>query len=572
MSKRSKTTEPSLVQITQPEFNLTVEPWIGVVLKDGMMQEWGLIDLFTHLDDVASLRVESELEDPAIFRMLLAICYRALDPVLTEEWVNWWDEGSLPTDRIVRYLEDHKSDFWLFHPQRPFMQTLFDPKEGAGDPFNDLDILVSEPIGTDVESNRSEMSVRSMGYAEIARRLVEAQQYSKYGTLGSYQGAIDEIKSKVYAGPAYLGSVTLVRLVTGDLLRDMLLSLIPLDSGLFDFGDLPLEEATGLPFWEIGGIPLTGAGRKQSPLSTKTIEDTLTWASRRIRLYKMDDGTVKVLFRSGKHVYKQTKQTKQTKQKVNYLDNPGLESMVAFYDRKDKATDEITVCSWKAPSNKAFWRSLISLTRGPGRIEPKTLQWASLLEKSGRLPASYVGSISTITPQYVSQGTKLTAIIKDAVSLPINVLEDTDAVDLIDAAITVSETMVWHYENFVREVKIASGQDPIRAKSTASTEMFQVYDALGVRFAPWVSSLLDDNSEQNDWSDDNSLEEWIDIVEKELKHLAALQMRNATPASLYGRDLKNKNGDVSGHYSSADAENKLMAMMRSVRRKALGSK
>lgn len=564
MVKRSKTPEPSPVQITQPEFNLTVEPWIRVVLKDGTMQEWGLIDLFNHLNEIASLRVESELEDPAIFRMLLAICYRALDPVLTEDWVNWWDEGSLPTDRIVKYLEDHKCDFWLFHPQRPFMQTLIDPKASAGNPFNDLDVLVSEPIGTNVESNRSEMSVRSMGYAEIARRLVESQQYSKYGTLGSYQGAIDEINNKVYAGPAYLGSVTLVRLVTGDFLKDMLLSLIPLDSGLFDFGDLPLEKATGIPFWEVGGIPLTGAGLKQTPLSTKTIEDTLTWASRRIRLYKMDDGTVKVLFRSGKHIYKQ--------KSVNYLDNPGLESMVAFYDRKDKDTDEITVCSWKAPSDKAFWRSLISLTRGPGRIEPKTLQWAALLEKSGRLPASYVGSISTITTQYVTQGTKLTSIIKDTISLPIDVLEDPDAVDLIDAAIEIAETMVWHYKNFVTEVKIASGQDSIRAESTASSEMFQVYDALGVRFIPWVSSLLNDDSEQDDWSDGNPLEKWIDMVEQELKRLAALQMKNATPASLYGRDIKNKDGDVSGHYSSAEAENKLMAMMRSVRRKALGSK
>lgn len=564
MVKRSKTPEPSPVQITQPEFNLTVEPWIRVVLKDGTMQEWGLIDLFNHLNEIASLRVESELEDPAIFRMLLAICYRALDPVLTEDWVNWWDEGSLPTDRIVKYLEDHKCDFWLFHPHKPFMQTLIRPKASAGNPFNDLDVLVSEPIGTNVESNRSEMSVRSMGYAEIARRLVESQQYSKYGTLGSYQGAIDEINNKVYAGPAYLGSVTLVRLVTGDFLKDMLLSLIPLDSGLFDFGDLPLEKATGIPFWEVGGIPLTGAGLKQTPLSTKTIEDTLTWASRRIRLYKMDDGTVKVLFRSGKHIYKQ--------KSVNYLDNPGLESMVAFYDRKDKNTDEITVCSWKAPSDKAFWRSLISLTRGPGRIEPKTLQWAALLEKSGRLPASYVGSISTITTQYVTQGTKLTSIIKDTISLPIDVLEDPDAVDLIDAAIEIAETMVWHYKNFVTEVKIASGQDSIRAESTASSEMFQVYDALGVRFIPWVSSLLNDDSEQDDWSDGNPLEKWIDMVEQELKRLAALQMKNATPASLYGRDIKNKDGDVSGHYSSAEAENKLMAMMRSVRRKALGSK
>ena len=97
---------PQIVPVTEPEYSLLTEPWLKVVTKNGEVKNYGLYGLFENLDNVSSLLVDVEMEDPAIFRMLLAIMYRALDPVLVDDWKTWWSEGSLPVDRILDYLKE----------------------------------------------------------------------------------------------------------------------------------------------------------------------------------------------------------------------------------------------------------------------------------------------------------------------------------------------------------------------------------------------------------------------------------------------------------------------------------
>lgn len=102
-------------------FSLIEDPWVRVVDKSGAHRVVSLRTLFSDISSFTNLDGGGALEDIAVFRLLLAITYAALDPVLRDDWEEWWNDG-LPVDRIISYLESREDRFWLFHPEHPFMQ------------------------------------------------------------------------------------------------------------------------------------------------------------------------------------------------------------------------------------------------------------------------------------------------------------------------------------------------------------------------------------------------------------------------------------------------------------------
>lgn len=115
-----------MTQQTTPAFNLLDEPWIPVRTLKGEVLDVGLTDALLRAGEFREL---AETEPPnlvAIYRLLLAVLYRAL---ITHHgrWrdadrARWFREG-LPEAPIREYLREWRDAFWLFHPERPFMQV-----------------------------------------------------------------------------------------------------------------------------------------------------------------------------------------------------------------------------------------------------------------------------------------------------------------------------------------------------------------------------------------------------------------------------------------------------------------
>ena len=543
---------PQIVPVTEPEYSLLHEPWLKAVGKDGSIRSYGLIELFENLDDLSSLMTDIEMEDSALFRMLLAITYRALDPVLEDDWKTWWTEGSFPVNRVVDYLKAHEDEFWLFHPTRPFMQTMIEPKEGSGGALKGLDALTPEPVGVDVLSNRSYRAVNSISLDEVARRLITAVQYDRSAAHASFVGCLDEKRSKTYATRAYLGQMSTIRLKTGSLKKDLLLSLIPLDSGLFvfpeadswdDYDDEDDKLTAGVPLWETEGLKLDESGDPNNPPKPTTVEEALTWPSRRIRLFKMDNGLLSVLVSVGKH--------------STLSDAQGIEPMASFREIQEKKDSPVHLIPWMATPSKAFWRSYSALVAGNGKIPPMTLRWAARLQDEDLLSKNYVGSVSVVTTRYdSSMSSKVTACMTDNVSLPVSILESPTDSQKIDDAISVAEDMIYAYRNLVAGMSIAEGHEVESAKEAAAVHTAPTYDKLGEAFYAWVTRLPS--------LGDKAMEEWIDTAESTVRNLAKTKLDSAPKRAIMGRTVNNT------IYAAPVVEARFNGAMRKIRSKALG--
>lgn len=541
---------PQIVPVTEPEYSLLTEPWLKVVTKNGEVKNYGLYGLFENLDNVSSLLVDVEMEDPAIFRMLLAIMYRALDPVLVDDWKTWWSEGSLPVDRILDYLKEHEDRFWLFHPEHPFMQTMIEPKEGSGGALKGTSSLIPEPVGVDVLSNRTWHSADHLSSDELARRLITAVQYDRSAAHASFKNCLDEKKSKTYATRAYLGQMSTVRLKTGLLKKDLLLALIPLDSGLFVFpesdswdDDEDDDLTAGIPLWETNGLQLNETGDPSNPPAPSTIEETLVWPSRRIRLFKMDNGTINTLISVGKH--------------STLTNAQGIESMASFREMQDKKDSPVYLIPWMASPDKAFWRSFTALVAGNGKVPPMTLRWAARLQDADLLSKNYVGSVSVITTRYdSSMSSKVTACLSDGVSLPLSVLESPTDSQKIEDAISIAEDMIYAYRNLVAGESIAEGHEVESARSAAAVHTASAYDKLGEAFYSWVVELPD--------LGDEAMKKWIDISEDAVRKLARKKLDNAPKRAIMGRTVD------STVYATPVIEARFNGALKKIRSNALG--
>lgn len=110
----------------RPSFNLLDEPWIPVITGDGAFEEVGLLGLFGLADRLRAIWSDNALETLALHRLAIAVTLAALtspDSFGGPRWdlsvraIDQIDEGGLPAERIVDYLEQWRDRFWLFGPE-----------------------------------------------------------------------------------------------------------------------------------------------------------------------------------------------------------------------------------------------------------------------------------------------------------------------------------------------------------------------------------------------------------------------------------------------------------------------
>jgi CRISPR system Cascade subunit CasA len=112
--------------MSEKGFNLLDEPWLPVRFADGRMEDLGLLETFRRSAEIVALAETAPPSLVAEYRLLLAITHRALVMALgawkIKDRARWFREG-LPVEDICKYLEAWREHFWLFHPERPFMQV-----------------------------------------------------------------------------------------------------------------------------------------------------------------------------------------------------------------------------------------------------------------------------------------------------------------------------------------------------------------------------------------------------------------------------------------------------------------
>jgi CRISPR system Cascade subunit CasA len=101
-------------------FSLLTEPWIPLIDPEGQCVQGSLRDALLNPQRWRSINGSTPIETLSLYRLLLAICHRAIgpDPDPRVDLLDSW-----PTNKLEGYLQQWEDHFDLLHPSTPFLQV-----------------------------------------------------------------------------------------------------------------------------------------------------------------------------------------------------------------------------------------------------------------------------------------------------------------------------------------------------------------------------------------------------------------------------------------------------------------
>jgi CRISPR system Cascade subunit CasA len=382
-------------------FDLVDEPWLPVRMRDGAACEVGLRLALTRAHDIAGLDIEFPTQEPALLRLLLAVCYRALEGPRNEvAWDALWAEEALPEEPLVSYLDRWRDRFDLFHPSTPFFQTPgLEPVGKAGvKPASRLIAHAPPAHAPPVFTPITDAMSIVLHPAEAARWVVERHAW---GTTSDKTGAKGNPKVKAGRDTPQIGHLGWIGFVApiGRTLREtLLLNLVPWDRA----GQVRVTPED-LPAWERSP---TGPTREyRPPLGTC---DLFSWQGRRIRLYpEVRDGQIvvaHVLVCAGDDVRQETVRT--------------VDPHTGWHARKEK-DGTLTYAPTKARVGQQVWRGLSGLLAlEEGKNRAGVLSWLAAIEER---VATQVSLLITAA-EYGQMWTTMDDLVSDRLDTAISVL------------------------------------------------------------------------------------------------------------------------------------------------------
>ena len=265
-------------------YDLTTEPWIPVRWTSGGSAEVGLQDALAEAHRIAEVVAPSPLETVALYRLLQALFVRlyvhpedARDDAGFDEdvWFDLWEAKRFDAESIDAYLDKHREQFDLFHPERPFYGHP-DPERPNEGPLAWIAPEWAKGNNETLFNHTLDSANPSLAPAEAARALVAHHAYGLGGLSGGGRPSYRE-------GPLVAGLVFWIR--GRSLFEALLLNTPPEDTAR-----MPSPQGDK-PAWEQA---LPGDEDRHE----KGYLDYLTWQSRHVRLIteegEEEDGRLRV--------------------------------------------------------------------------------------------------------------------------------------------------------------------------------------------------------------------------------------------------------------------------------------
>lgn len=504
--------------MTAPSFNLIDEPWIVAHTLAGEEVTLSLRDTFARVDTLSTLAGELPTQAFAINRLLLAILYRAVDP-LEAQWQEMWSSRGLPLDTIDHYLEQHRSRFDLLHPSTPFFQVA-DLHTAKGE-FSPVARLIGDAPSLDRPhfSTRWADGLVNLSFAEAARWLVHTHAFDVSGIKSGAVGDPRVKNGKGYPiGMGAAGQLGGVLLEGDDALQTLLLNLVPQKEGDLELDLPPWEREPDGPapaFPEIGDRPHRPAGRAE----------LFTWQTRRIRLVHDGERVTQVLLCNGDRF--SAAQLQQVETMTAWRDSPTQAKKLGLLEAKMPRLHE---------PGRQLWRGLTSLladTAARKELGPTTLEWAGRQTERGAIDATTVVRVRALGMEYVNQASNVGEVIDDVLSIPARVVqrERTDLRVMVRDAVERTDQAVFVLAQLAVNLARAAGDDTEAAalRSQAQGEAFGLLDR---PFQRWLLSLRDPAIDGA-----AAQESWFAYVRRTVIGLAESWVESAGPAAWVGRTV-----------------------------------
>ncbi len=526
----------------EKEFNLIDEPWVRVMRQDGEIEEVSLLDALLRAHEFADLAGETQTQNIAVLRLLLAVLHTVFsrvdeageDAPLEDEddafdrWGALWENGSFPEKPIVDYLEKWHERFWLFHPERPFMQAV--------SAENGTQCAASKLIGELSESgnklrlfpSRTGEGKKSVSYAEAARWLLYLNGFDD----AALKPHIPKEQRQSTISVAWLGKLGLVYAKGDSLYETLLLNCVFLKNGLELRGEPQ-------PDWE-RDTP------RENELRTIAVPDDnaalLTVRSRLIRLNR-EQGSV-----SGYGILCGDSFSGE---------NAFAEQMTVWRYVPEKKGQAAYYYPQMHLANRQMWRDFANMfteaADGGNTHLPGVVMWAAALQREGLLYRKKFIQFAVTGNRYdSSQKSAVTDSIGDSLTFHTElfgqmcvgwrrrIMEEIQKCDNAAAAVGL----------LVRNIHIAGGGDTEKTSEPASQARGKWYERLDRPFREWLRSIDPEKD-----SIDARTAEWQEYARSEALRLGRELVAQAGEKALFGRTIELKTGGKvkKQHYSAPEA-------------------
>jgi CRISPR system Cascade subunit CasA len=260
-------------------FNLIDEKWIPVRYLNGTRAELGISETLLQSKEIAVIEDASPLVTAALYRILLAVLYRALEGPTDIKQAKTLFTSGLPAETIRKYLKKWQDRFWLFDEEYPFGQI---PKFKSNK-IRAWTVLAAEHNADTAKvlfDHTSMTDPGSIGFAKAARWLLATQTFS-------LSGGNSEL---LYIKDAPSATAAMVIPLGRDLQDSLLLSLVPQNRAVL---------SDDIPIWEREPESLNGL-KEGIERSISGYADLYTWRNRCILLMDNNGGCIEKLgFASG---------------------------------------------------------------------------------------------------------------------------------------------------------------------------------------------------------------------------------------------------------------------------------
>ncbi|MGA5123718.1 type I-E CRISPR-associated protein Cse1/CasA [Streptomyces pseudogriseolus] len=456
-------------------FDLTSQPWIGVLRCDGAQDELSLRQVFAQADELRCVLGELATQEFSLFRLLLAVAHDALDgPGDIEEWAELWKDPDCFAP-VQAYLDEHHGRFDLLHPVAPFGQTA--GLRTAKDEVFSLNRIVADvPAGEPFFSARMP-DVQRLSFAEAARWVVHVHAYDTSGIKSGMVGDDRVRGGKVYPlGTGWAGGLGGVFIEGRTLHETLLLNLVAADTELLNFS------ADDRPAWRRDPCGPSSDGRPATGL-----RDLYTWQSRRVRLHHDADGVHGVVLGYGDPLV--SRNMHQSEPMTAWRRSPAQEK---------KLGQSPVFLPLEHDPSRAAWRGIAALLadrledtgagQGPSRLRPRILEWVARLVTEGHLPRRFLVRTRVVGVRYGTQQSVIDEVVDDRLEMPVVLLHGQDpayAVQAIAAA-EDADRAVRILGDLAADLARASGSEQGGPKAAAHAEGF---DALDHAYRGWLSGM-----------------------------------------------------------------------------------
>lgn len=391
----------------EKEFNLIDESWIRVIDNNCRITERSMLDVFEHAQEFVDLSGELPTQDVAVMRMLLAVLHTTFsrysfdgEPAEINDpdnafqlWSKIWENGRFPMKPIKKYLDSQLENFWLFHPVRPFYQSMA-AKNGT-------EYLIPKLNGELSESNNKARLFKkscmenndSMSYSEAARWLLNLNGFDDTSSKPS-QNAKKEQKQtgikKGSPGAGWLGKLGLVVVAGDNLFETLMLNFI-----------LVRNEKTSqkeCPAWENDSNSAVERNKIPFPDNLSAL---YTLQSRRILLNRSEKRVTGYNLIGGDFFEKE---------------NAFIEPMTMW--KKDSRSDIWT--PKRHDDSKQFWREFSNVfTDAKDNHRPEIINWIQSLcdSENGCLPNNLILKTKIASVKYGDKDFFVDNIFSDSLSL-----------------------------------------------------------------------------------------------------------------------------------------------------------